>query len=110
MARRPGGVFEAEFHPPFASQYQLFARLRSADGSAVFSQESLVVWATLFADPAPVLVFIGNHYAPREKERLRQVVAEELRALGLRADFVDTAPEGGRSTRPCCPICPPRGW
>ena len=93
MVRQPDQgnqqVFEAVLVPPAEELYQIFLRLRSADGAVVRSRASLYVLATPTPEEFPVLAFSGFTARYGYSGSIRQMVEEVLAGLDLRSQVLD---------------------
>jgi len=86
-------VYETEIQLPDPGQYQVSLRLHTAGGKILFSSARLRALGV--SRQRPVLVMLGTHYSPDERERLCIAFFQGLARLGLEALFLDLVDEDG---------------
>ena len=85
-------LFETRFAAPNRDHYSLSLHLQPADGPAYAPTPTLQIAALLFADQAPVLVYISEFYGFLAKASLRALLEKILAAKQLEASFLDGQP------------------
>ena len=85
-------IFRADFHPPETGAWDVRLRVQGEDGSVVFSDAGLDMWA-LNGEELPPLVIIGSEYNTNRAERIGSVLKQQFDALGMNQHLIHLSPK-----------------
>ena len=91
MTRYADSVFQVDFEPPAPGEYELLLRVHGTEGSVVFSDARIAVWALPGArtgNELPVLAIVGDGYSSGRAKRIATALQEQVEALGTNLHLI----------------------